>query len=136
MERNTQKILKSFWIGKRQKVKKGLRKISKFYWRKKKKKCHRVSLSLWYLYQCQYHCEQNENLSEEQKKKLVKYRRNYCITYNKQLFEFVEFLNIGQLNFLFHGLILEIWENSEIFYEYKYFFSIKIFYFMEEPLKY
>ena len=32
---------------------------------------------------CQYHGEPNKNLSEEQKKKLVEYRTNYYITYNK-----------------------------------------------------
>ena len=39
---------------------------------------------------------------------------------------FVDFLKIlGQLNFSFHGLVLEILENSEIFYELNDFFTIK-----------
>ena len=32
---------------------------------------------------CQYHLEGNKNLSEEERKKLVEYRRNYYITNNK-----------------------------------------------------
>ena len=31
----------------------------------------------------QYHRERNKNLSEEQKKRLTEYRRNYCIMHNK-----------------------------------------------------
>ena len=32
------------------------------------------------------------------------------------MIHFVDFLKIlGQLNFLFHGLVLEIWKNSKIF---------------------
>ena len=36
-------------------------------------------------------------------------------------------LNLGQLN-LFYGLVLEIQENSDIFYEFNFFFTIKNFY--------
>ena len=57
-KRSTQKISTSFWRRKRQKAKKDPRKISKFNWKRKTKK-------------------HNKNLSEEQKKKLAEYRRNY-----------------------------------------------------------
>ena len=30
-----------------------------------------------------YHCKRNTDLSEEQKQKLVEYRRNYYITHNE-----------------------------------------------------
>ena len=38
---------------------------------------------------------------------------------------FVDYLKIlGQVNFLFHGLVLDTWGNSEILYELKDFFTI------------
>ena len=40
--------------------------------RKKKKKKKR-----------QYYCERNKNLSEDQKQRLVEYRRSYYTTHNK-----------------------------------------------------
>ena len=44
------------------------------------------------------------------KKKLIEYRRNYYMAHNKLLLgHSVDFLKIlGQLSFLFHGLVLEI----------------------------
>ena len=35
---------------------------------------------------CQYHCEYNKNLSEEQKQKQVEYMRNYHLTHKNKLF--------------------------------------------------
>ena len=62
----------------------------------------------------QNHHERNKNLTKEQKKKLVEYRRNYHITHNeKTIGQFLDFLKIlGQFNFSFHGLVLEICKNS------------------------
>ena len=57
--------------------------------------------------------------------------RNYYLAHKKyQLGYFVDLLKIlGQLNFLFHGLVLKIWENSEIFYyDFKEFFYYKIYF--------
>ena len=57
--------------------------------------------------------------------------RNYYLEPKKyQLGYFVDLLKIfGQLNFLFHGLVLEIWENSEIFYyDFKEFSYYKIYF--------
>ena len=53
---------------KKQKTKKGPRKISKFYRRKKKQR--------------QYYWECNKNLSREQKQKVIEYR-NYYVTHKK-----------------------------------------------------
>ena len=59
---------------------------------------------------CQHYHECNKNLSRERNKKLIEYRRNYYIAHNNLLLgHSVDFLKIlGQLSFLFHGLVLEI----------------------------
>ena len=67
-KRSPRKISKSFWRRKK-KAKKGSGEITKFFWRRKKK---------W-----QYCCECNKNLSEDQKQRLVKYKRNYYATHKK-----------------------------------------------------
>ena len=50
-----------------QQAKKGLKKISKFYWRRKS----------------QYHHECNKTYTEKQKRKLVAYIKNYYLTHEK-----------------------------------------------------
>ena len=55
------------------KAEKGSRKISKFYWRRKRKIKH------------QFHHEWNLNTLARTKKKLVEYTRNYYITHSKWL---------------------------------------------------
>ena len=109
-ERSTWKISTSFQSREIQKAKKSPRKISNFYWKKKSKKR-------------QYHCKCNNNFSEEQKQKLAEYRRNYHIKPKKELLgHFVDFLKIlGQLNFLFHGLVLKVFKKN-----LKFFMSLKI----------
>ena len=59
---------------------------------------------------CQHYHECNKNLSREHKKKLIEYRSKYYMAHNKLLLgHSVDFLKIlGQLSFLFHGLVLEI----------------------------
>ena len=71
------------------------------------------------------------NLSAEQKPKLIECTRKYCITHKKvtlQSHNKIFFIILGQLNFLFQGLVFEIWENCEIFYEFKDFLTIKHFF--------
>ena len=71
------------------------------------------------------------NLSAEQKPKLIECTRKYCITHKKvtlQSHNKTFFIILGQLNFLFQGLVFEIWEKSEIFYEFKDFLTIKPFF--------
>ena len=63
------KYLKIFLKKKETNDKKGLKNISNFYIRRKKKQ--------------RYHPERNKNLSGEQKHKLVEYRRNHYLRYNK-----------------------------------------------------
>ena len=55
---------------KKKKIKIDPQKVSKFFWRGKWNK--------W-----QYYRERNKNLSEDQKQRLVGYRRNYYITHKK-----------------------------------------------------
>ena len=38
-----------------------------------------------------------------------------------------DLVHLNEINFLFYGLVLEIKKNSGIFYEFKYFFTIKCF---------
>ena len=64
------KYLKIFLKKKETNDKKGLKKISSFYIRRRKKKQR-------------YHPERSKNLSGEQKHKLVEYRRNHYLRHNK-----------------------------------------------------
>ena len=56
------------------KIKKASSKISKFFWRRKRKKRQYYRERIYY---------REQNLSEDQKQRLLEYRRNYFITHKK-----------------------------------------------------
>ena len=56
------------------KIKKASSKTSKFFWRRKRKKRQYYRERIYY---------REQNLSEDQKQRLLEYRRNYFITHKK-----------------------------------------------------
>ena len=99
MTRNTWKISKSFWRRKRKKAKNG----------------SKISFT-------DEETEKRRQNYRKHKQKLPEDTRNYYLTHKKQLLSCFE----GQLN-LCHELVIEMWKNSEIFYELKNFVAVKIF---------
>ena len=70
LQEETHKRYQNISAEEKEKNEKNPKKISKFYWRRREKKRR-------------YHRECNKNFSEEQKQKIVDYRRNYYIRHNK-----------------------------------------------------